>query len=52
MFSIHYHLIYFVGDKVAADHFKDEIIPLLKANDRLKYAQYVAMNHMKDTGKT
>ena len=38
----------FDGDKIAAGSFKDEITPLLKANDRLKFAQYVAMNHVRE----
>ena len=32
----------FVGNKVAADYFKDEIIPSLKENNRLKLADDVA----------
>ena len=32
---------YFIGDKMAADSFKYEITPLLKAKNRLKFDQYV-----------
>ena len=38
---------YFIGDKHSADRFKGEIIPPLKANDRLKFAQDVALNHVR-----
>ena len=30
---------YFIGDKIDADCFKYKITPLLKENDRLKFAQ-------------
>ena len=40
-----------IGDKIAADHFKDEIAPLLKANNRLKLAQYVALNNVREKVK-
>ena len=37
-------VIYFIGDKITVDHFKDEITPSLELYDRLKFAQDVAMN--------
>ena len=43
---------FFVGDKIAANHFKDAIIPSLKANDRPKFSQDVEMNHAKEKVKT
>ena len=42
---------YFDGDKIDADYFKDEIIPSLKANGRLKIYQHVEMNYVRDKGK-
>ena len=36
---------YSIGDKIAADHFKDQITPSLKANDGLKFSQCVALDH-------
>ena len=42
---------FFVGDKVSIDHFKDEIITSLKSNNRLKFSQDVAINHLIDKGK-
>ena len=43
-------VFYFLGDKIAADHFKNEITSLLKANYRLKFAQNVEMNWVRDKG--
>ena len=40
-----------IGDKISADHFKDEIAPSLKANNRLKFDQDVALNHVREKGK-
>ena len=37
---------YFIGDKIYADHFKDEITPSLRANESPKISQYVAMNRV------
>ena len=42
---------YFIGDKIADDHFKDEIAPSLKANDKLKFAQYLTLNRVRENGK-
>ena len=42
---------YFIGDKVADGYFKDEIIPSLKASNRLKFAQDVALNRVRDKEK-
>ena len=39
---------YFIGDKIAADNFIREITPSLKAEDRLKFSQDVALNHVRD----
>ena len=43
-------LFYLIGDKIATDCLKYEIIPSLKANDRLKLDQDVALNHVRDKG--
>ena len=42
--------LFFIGDKIAADCFKDKITPLLKANDTLKFSQEVALNHERKKG--
>ena len=42
---------YLVGDKTAADCFKDEIKPFLKAKKMLELSQNVAMNHVREKGK-
>ena len=39
-------VFYFIGDKIAAYCLKNEITPSLKANDRLKFAQYVTLHHV------
>ena len=39
---------YLIGDKISADHFKDEITPLIKANDGLKFVPDVALNHVRE----
>ena len=39
------YAFFFIGDKITADRFKDEITPSLRANYRLKFAQDVALNH-------
>ena len=44
-------VFYFVGDKIDADHLKDEISPSLKAEDSLKFAQNLAMNNLREKGK-
>ena len=41
----------FVGDKFTADHFEDDIIPLIKSNYMLNFSQDVTMNHVRDKGK-
>ena len=41
----------FVGDKISADFFKDESTSSFKSNERLKFVQYVAMNHIIEKGK-
>ena len=52
VFSVHFNVVFFfVDDKVAADPFKDEIIPLLKENDGLNFAQDVKMNHVREKVK-
>ena len=40
-----------IGDKIAADHFKYEITPSLKANYWLKFSQDVALNVVTEKGK-
>ena len=39
--------VLFVGDKIAADNFRNEITPLLKASYRLKFAQDVTLNNVR-----
>ena len=39
---------YFIGDKSYVDNLKDEITPSLQANDRLKFSQNVALNHVRE----
>ena len=41
----------FIGDTIASDCFKEEITPSLKANDRLKLPQYVALDRVRKRGK-
>ena len=41
----------FVCDKVAADHFKDEIIPSRQEKERIQFAINVSMNHTREKGK-
>ena len=38
---------YFLGDKIIADWFKDEITPSLKSNYWLKLSQDMALNHVR-----
>ena len=42
---------YFIGDKINADSFKDEILPLPKKNDRLKLAKDVELNNLGEKRK-
>ena len=52
VWSVHFlSSFYFIGDKIAADCFKDEITPSLKSNDRLKFSQDVLLNHVIDKVK-
>ena len=46
------YIFYFIGDKISADILKDKITPLLKANDRLKLTQDVALNRVREKGKS
>ena len=41
------YTFFFVGNKIAADCFKEEIIRSLKSNDRLKFAQDGAFNRVR-----
>ena len=43
--------LFFIGDNIFADHFKEEITPSLKANNRLTFSQDVAFNHVSEKGK-
>ena len=52
MFCTFSYSFYFIGDKIVADLFKDEIRPSLKENDRIKFAQDVALNNVREKGKT
>ena len=47
MFCLFSSELFFIGDKIAANNFKDEITPSLKSNDRLKFAQDVALNSVR-----
>ena len=38
------YALFFIGDKIDADCFKDEIITSIRSSNRLKFAQYVALN--------
>ena len=42
---------YFIGDKISAQNFKDEISPSLKTNDWLKISQDVALNNAGENRK-
>ena len=44
-------VFYFIGNKIAIYHFKDEIKPLLKSNDRLKFAQDVVVDSVQEKVK-
>ena len=44
-------VFYSIGDKIDADCFKYEIIPLVKANDRIKFDQDVTLNHVREKVK-
>ena len=48
--SVNYHMFFFVGDKVAAEYFKDEIIYLLKEKYRLKLSLDVSLNNARYKG--
>ena len=41
-----------IGDKISVDCFKDAITPSLKANVRIKFAQDMAMNHVREKLKS
>ena len=41
----------FIGDKISANILKYEITPSLKANGRLRFAQNVALNRVREKGK-
>ena len=41
----------FIGDKIAANHFKDKITSSLKGNDRFKFSRDVALNRVIEKGK-
>ena len=51
MFCLLLSEFYSIGDKIAADNFKDEITPSLKKNDRNKLTKYVVMNREIDKGQ-
>ena len=42
---------YFIGDKISADCFGDNNTLSLKENDRLKFTQDLALNHVIEKGK-
>ena len=43
--------LFFIGDNISADRFKDEITSSLKANYRLKFAQDMELNCVREKGK-
>ena len=43
-------VFYFIGDKISANCFKDEITSSLKTNDGLKFSQDVVFNHVREKG--
>ena len=43
--------LFFIGDKTAADSFKDGNTTSLKANGRIKFSQDVVLNHLREKGK-
>ena len=47
MFFFLASVFFFDGDKISVDCFKDAITPSLKANVRIKFAQDMAMNHVR-----
>ena len=51
MFCSLSYALFFIGYKIYADRFKDEIKPSLKENDRLKFAHDVTLNHVREKGK-
>ena len=51
MFCSLSYFVVVVADEIATDCFKGEITPSFKANYRLKFAQNVAMNHVKEKRK-
>ena len=44
--------LFFIGDKIAVDWFKDEMIPSLKAKNRLKFPEDLALNCGREKGKS
>ena len=42
---------FFIGGKISAGSFKDKITPSLKENDRLKFAQDVVLNNLREMVK-
>ena len=51
MFCSFSSAFFLVGDRVYGGSLKDEITPSLKANESLKFAQDVPLNHVRDKGK-
>ena len=43
--------LFFIGNKIAADYFQDAITPYLKASNRFKFAQEVALNCVREKVK-
>ena len=51
--SVHFRLYFYsIGDNIAVDCLKDEIALSLRANSSLQFSQYVALNHVREKGKT
>ena len=50
MFCLRSSTLLFIGDKIAAGCFKYKNKPFLRTSDRLKFARYVALNHIRDEG--
>ena len=51
MFCSFYSSYLFIGNKIAADSFKDEIKPYINSDDSLKFFQVLALNSVIDKGK-
>ena len=51
LFCLLSYVLFFIGEKITGDPFKDEITLSLNANDRLEFYPDVALNHVREKGK-